>query len=97
MEKYKLKPGKLAGSVVGAYKKVETAFTDAFLEPAENAGGLPALKTGKIGKIVAARYRNMEDRVVNGYKKVEDAFVDAFLEKVDATDGIPRDPGAGKE
>ncbi len=35
MSEYKLKPGKIGESVIGAYKNVEGKFTDAFLEKDE--------------------------------------------------------------
>lgn len=37
MSEYKLKPGKVGKTVMGAYKKVEDAFVDAFLEKVEPA------------------------------------------------------------
>ena len=36
MSEYKLKTGKIGDAVVGAYKKVEDAFVDAFLEKSED-------------------------------------------------------------
>ena len=76
MSKYKLKTGKLGEKVVGAYKKVEDAFVDAFLEQGGEGEGDLRLKTGKVGKAV-----------VKGYQDVEDAFVDRFLEKVEPEQG----------
>ena len=35
MSEYKLKTGKLGETVVGAYKKIEDAFVDKFLEKVE--------------------------------------------------------------
>ena len=37
MSEYKLKTGKIGDAVVGAYKKVEDAFVDAFLEKTDDA------------------------------------------------------------
>lgn len=81
MSDYQLKTGKLGEKVIGAYKKVEDAFVDTFLEKDESGEGTPRLKTGKIGKAVVEGYQEVEETVVGAYKKVEDAFVDAFLEK----------------
>ncbi len=39
MSEYKLKTGKLGEKVVGAYKKVEDAFVDRFLEKVEPEQG----------------------------------------------------------
>ena len=52
MSEYKLKTGKLGEKVVGAYKKVEDAFVDAFLEQGGEGEGDFRLKTGKVGKAV---------------------------------------------
>ena len=83
MSEYKLKPGKVGKTVMGAYKKVEDAFMDAFLERDESGDGALHLKTGRAGEAAVKGYRKVEDAVVGTYKKVEDAFVDAFLEKVE--------------
>lgn len=83
MSEYKLKPGKVGKTVIGAYKKVEDAFVDAFLEKDEAGDGTPHLKTGKVGKAAVKGYHEVEDAVVGAYKKVEGAFVDAFLEKAE--------------
>ena len=77
MSEYKMKTGKIGEAVVGAYKKVEGAFADTFL----NEDG--SMKTGSMAEKATAAYQKIEDTVVGGYKKVEDAFVDAFLEKTD--------------
>lgn len=77
MSEYKMKTGKIGEAVVSAYKKVEGAFVDAFL----NEDG--SMKTGGMAEKATAAYKKVEDTVVGGYKKVEDAFVDAFLEKTD--------------
>lgn len=91
MSEYKLKSGKIGDAVVGAYKKVEDAFVDAFLEKSEDGKSIGGLKTGKVGDAVVGAYKAVEDSVVSGYKKVEDAFVDTFLEKTDhdASEGQP--------
>lgn len=83
MAAYKLKPGKVGQAVIHAYKKTETAFTDAFLQPDETSPSGYTLKTGKTAARVTGAYRTIEDRVVGAYKKVETAFADAFLEKTD--------------
>lgn len=83
MSEYKLKTGKIGDAVVGAYKKVEDAFVDAFLEKSEDGKSIGGLKTGKAGDAIVGAYKAVEDTVVSGYKKVEDAFVDSFLEKTD--------------
>lgn len=77
MSEYKMKTGKLGEKVVGAYKKIEDAFVDTFL----NEDG--SMKTGGMADKAASAYQKIEDTVVGGYKKVESAFVDAFLEKTD--------------
>ena len=77
MSEYKMKTGKIGEAVVGAYKKIENAFVDTFL----NEDG--SMKTGGMAEKATSAYQKVEDTVVGGYKKVEDAFVDAFLEKVD--------------
>lgn len=91
MSEYKLKSGKIGDAVVGAYKKVEDAFVDAFLEKSEDGKSIGGLKTGKVGDAVVGAYKAVEESVVSGYKKVEDAFVDTFLEKTDhdASEGQP--------
>ena len=88
MSEYKLKTGKIGYAVVGAYKKVEDAFVDAFLEKSEDGKSIGGLKTGKAGDAIVGAYKAVEDTVVSGYKKVEDAFVDAFLEKTDDADEV---------
>ena len=90
MSEYKLKPGKVGKTVIGAYKKVEDAFVDTFLENDED--GALHLKTGKVGEAAVKGYHEVEDAVVGAYRKVEDAFVDAFLEKVE-----PAEDAAGPE
>lgn len=75
MRAYKLKTGKLGQKVVGAYKTVENAFVETFL----NEDG--SLKTGGVADKVTSAYQKIEDTVVRSYKKIEDSFVDAFLEK----------------
>lgn len=75
MRAYKLKTGKLGQKVVGAYKTVENAFVETFL----NEDG--SLKTGGVADKVTSAYQKIEDTVVGSYKKIEDSFVDAFLEK----------------
>lgn len=77
MSEYKMKTGKIGEAVVGAYKKIENAFVDTFL----NEDG--SMKTGGMAEKATSAYQKVEDTVVGGYKKVEDAFVDTFLEKVD--------------
>lgn len=81
MSEYKLKPGKIGETVIGAYKNVEGKFTDAFWEKNEDPPSGYTLKSGQMATKATAVYRKIEDTVVGGYKKVEDAFVDAFLEK----------------
>lgn len=76
MRAYKLKTGKLGQKVVGAYKTVENAFVETFL----NEDG--SLKTGGVADKVTSAYQKIEDTVVRSYKKIEDSFVDAFLEKM---------------
>ena len=83
MSEYKLRTGKLGTKVVGAYKKVEDAFVDTFLEKGEGGDGDLRLKTGKVGEAVVKGYQEVEDTFVGAYKKIEDAFVDRFLEKVE--------------
>lgn len=82
MSDYKLKTGKVGEKVVGAYKKIEETFTDAFLEKSDEAESGYTLKTGHVGEKVVKGYNAIENGVVGGYKKIEDKFVDAFLEKV---------------
>ena len=77
MSEYKLKTGKLGEKIVGAYRSVENAFVETFLE--EDG----SLKTGGMAEKATSAYKKVEDAVVGGYKKVEDAFVDAFLERVE--------------
>ena len=76
MSEYKLKETKIEKAVVGAYKKIENAFVDAFL----NEDG--SMKTGGMAQKATAAYQKMEDAAVGAYKKVEKAFVDAFLEEI---------------
>ena len=94
MSEYTLKTGKVGEKVVGAYKKVEETFTDAFLEKGEQTAGTYTLKTGGVAKKVVdgfkaiengvvGGYQAIENGVVGGYKKIESKFVDAFLEKVE--------------
>lgn len=78
MQNYKLTPGKLGRKAVQAYRRVETAFVENFLE----ADG--SLKTGGMERPVTDAYRRVEKAVVGGYRKVEKAFVDAFLEPTDS-------------
>lgn len=80
MSDYKMKPGKLGEKIVGAYKKIENAFVDTFLE--EDG----SMKTGGMAKKATDAYQKIEDTVVGGYKKVENTFVDAFLEKKEDDD-----------
>lgn len=80
MSTYKMKPGKIGRTVIGAYKNVEQKFVDTFLE--EDG----SLKTGGMAGKVTGACQKVEDAVVGGYKKVENAFVDAFLEKEDDRD-----------
>lgn len=94
MSEYKLKTGKIGDAVTGAYKKVEDAFVDAFLEKSEDGKTVAGLKTGKVGDAVVGAYKAIEDTVVSGYQKVEDAFVDTFLEKAD--DGAAGSPDSEK-
>lgn len=81
MNEYKLKTGKIGEAVVGAYKEVEGAFVEKFLEKDESAHGELRLKTGKIGETVINSYKKVEDSVVGGCKKMENAFADTFLER----------------
>lgn len=102
MSTYRLKPGKLGEKVVGAYKKVEDAFVDRFLEADADGTGEFLLKTGKVGEAVVKGYRDVENTFVGAYQKVEDAFVDAFLEKVEpdgkrGTAASPETEPAGDE
>lgn len=80
MSTYKMKPGKIGRTVIGAYKNVEEKFVDTFLT--EDG----SLKTGGMAGKVTGACQKVEDAVVGGYKKVENAFVDAFLEKEDDRD-----------
>lgn len=84
MSEYKLKTGKIGEAVVGAYKKVEDAFVDKFLEKDGDSSGELHLKTGKIEDTVVKGYKKVEDSVVDGYKKIENAFVDTFLETTES-------------
>lgn len=77
MSEYKMKTGKLGDAVVGAYKKIENAFVDTFL----NEDG--SMKTGGMADKATSAYQKIEDTVVGGYQKVENAFVDTFLEKTE--------------
>lgn len=76
MSEYKFKETKIEKAVVGAYKKIEKAFVDAFL----NEDG--SMKTGGMAEKATATYHKMEDAAVGAYKRVEKAFVDAFLEEI---------------
>ncbi len=93
MSEQTAKAGKLSGKLQGAYKNIETRFTERFLE--EDG----SLKVGNTGKKVVSAYHKIEDAVVGGYEKVEDtvvnrykkvegAFVEAFLEKKEG-EGLP--------
>ena len=77
MSEYKLKESKIEKAVVGAYKKIEKAFVDAFLH--EDG----SMKTGGMAEKATATYQKMEDAAVGAYKKVENAFVDAIREGQD--------------
>lgn len=76
MSDYKLKGGKIEEAVTKAYKKIEKAFVDAFL----NEDG--SMKTSGIAEKATGTYQKIEDAAVGAYKKVENAFVEAFLEEV---------------
>lgn len=91
MSEYKLKTGKIGKAVVGAYKEVEGAFVEKFLEKDESADGKLHLKPGKIGETVINGYKKTENSVVSGYKKVENAFVDTFLEKTGKDEEKPNE------
>lgn len=80
---YRLKPGKVGEKVIGAYKKTEKAFTDAFLQEDKTSLSGYTLKPGKTGEAVTGAYHKIENGVVGTYKKIENAFVDRFLEKAD--------------
>lgn len=80
MSEYKLKGGKIEKAVVGAYKKIEGAFVEAFL----NEDG--TMKTNGIAEKATGTYQKIEDAAVGAYKKVESAFVKAFLEEVESED-----------
>ncbi len=80
---YRLKPGKAGEKVIGAYKKIEKAFTDTFLQEDTASPSGCTLKPGKTGEAVTGAYHKIEDGVVGTYKKIENAFVERFLEKVD--------------
>lgn len=77
MGEYRIKPGKIGQTLMGAYQSIEDKFVDTFLEEDGR------LKTGTLGQKVTKAYQTVEDGVVGGYRKVEQAFVDAFLEPVD--------------
>lgn len=62
MRAYKLKTGKLGQKVVGAYKTVENAFVETFL----NEDG--SLKTGGVADKVTSAYQKIEETVVGSYK-----------------------------
>ena len=81
MTEYRLKGGKIGEKVVDAYKKVEDAFVETFLDKEED--GSVKMKTGGVEEKVVGAYKNIEEGVVGAYKKVEGAFVDTFLEKVE--------------
>lgn len=92
MSDYKLKPSKIEKAVVGAYKKIEKAFVDAFL----NEDG--SMKTGGMAEKATGAYQKVEDSVVGAYKKVEGAFVSAFLEEIEDEDAEqPADEVAGED
>lgn len=91
MSDYKMKTGKLGEKIVGAYKKIEDAFVDAFLE--EDG----SMKTGGMAKKATDAYQKIEDTVVGGYKKVENAFVEAFLEKKEDADDKAEDAEKASE
>ena len=94
----KLKTGKIGETVIGAYKKVEDAFVDKFLEKGEEGETDLRLKTGKVGEAVVKGYKEVEDTVVGAYKKIEDAFVDTFLEKkADSEKNPPESDRADEE
>ena len=57
MSDYKLKTGKIGETVIGAYKKVEDAFVDKFLEKGEEGETDLRLKTGKVGEAVVKGYK----------------------------------------
>lgn len=87
MSEYKIKPGKIGGEIVEAYKKVEDAFVDTFLneDGSMKTGGMAEKAVSAYQKVedtVVGGYKKIEDTVVGGYKKIENAFVDTFLEKV---------------
>lgn len=75
MTEYKLKTGNVGDTIVGAYKGIEKAFVDTFL----NEDG--SMKTGGMEKKVAGVCRAIEGAVVGGYRKIEKAFVNTFLEE----------------
>lgn len=64
MSEYKLKPGKIGESVIGAYKNVEGKFTDAFLEKDEEKPSGYTLKSGQIAQKATAVYWKIEDTAV---------------------------------
>lgn len=76
MSEYKLNGGKIEEAVTKAYKKIEKAFVDAFI----NEDG--SMKTGGMAEKATGVYQKVEDSVVGAYKKVESAFVNAFLEEI---------------
>lgn len=76
MKNYKLKGGKIEKAAINAYKKIEKAFVEAFL----NEDG--SMKTGGMAEKATGAYQKIEDAAVGAYKKVENAFVEAFLEEV---------------
>lgn len=83
MPKYQLKPSKIGNKAVENYKKIENAFTNAFLQKSEESENEYTLKTGKIGVKVIDSYKAIEDGVVGAYRKVEEKFIKTFLEEVE--------------
>ena len=81
MTEYNSSNGRVGDAVIGAYKKIEDRFVDAFLDKDSKAGNAYSLKTGQFAETIVNGYKNIEEGVVGGYKKIEDKFVDAFLQK----------------
>lgn len=92
MTEYKLKPGRVGKAVMSAYKRVENAFVDTFLEKRAESEGVASLKCGRIGEAVAGTYQKIEDAVVGGYQKIENRFVDTFLEKTQQPEPAGSEP-----
>lgn len=80
MPTYQFKSSRIEHAAVNAYKKIEAAFVDVFL----NEDG--SLKTGGMAEKATHAYQNIEGSVVGAYKKVKTAFVNAFLEEIQAQD-----------